>query len=289
MRRFLAALCCLVIVSASARSQSAAEKEATIDFLLRLQDKSGGYCNKSGDKPTIRATNAAIRALHYFGDEAPAMKTGNFVWSCWDDKLGAFGEAPGAPPRVDATAVGLMAACELGKSKDRYAEPALKYLMANAKTFEEIRIAAAALEAVHQRPKEADAWVESIEKMRNPDGTFGKGDGQARDTGGAVAALLRLGAKVDDPAAVVKVLDSGQRKDGGFGKEGVAASDLESTYRVVRCYHMLKARPAETEKCREFIARCRNKDAGYGVAPGQPSTVSGTYFAGILLHWLSEK
>jgi prenyltransferase beta subunit len=289
MRRFLVPLCCLVILSGPARCQSPAEKEATINFLLRLQDKDGGYRNTPGEKTSLRATSSAINALHYFGDEAPAMKTGVYLKSCWDEKEGGFAEHPDCPAHVHATAVGVIAWMRVVNKKDQYVAPAVKYLAANAKSFEEIRIAAAALEAVHERPKVADDWIRTVEKLRNPDGTFGKGDGVARETGGATACLLRLGAKVEDPAAVVKVLDAGQRKDGGFGKEGAAASDLESTYRVVRCYHMLKARPAEGQKCREFIARCRNADGGYGVAPGQGSTVAGTYFAGILLHWLQEK
>jgi hypothetical protein len=37
---------------------------------------------------------------------------------------------------------------------------------------------------------------------------------------------------------------------------------------------------------RSFVAKCRNADGGYGVAPGQPSNISGTYFAAIILHWL---
>jgi len=40
---------------------------------------------------------------------------------------------------------------------------------------------------------------------------------------------------------------------------------------------------------RKFIAQCQNKDGGYGVAPGKPSSVSGTYFAAIIGKWLEEK
>jgi hypothetical protein len=50
---------------------------------------------------------------------------------------------------------------------------------------------------------------------------------------------------------------------------------------------MLKAKP-ETAGVLAFIDKCRNSDGGYGVAPGQPSSVSGTYFAGIIRHWLAE-
>jgi hypothetical protein len=56
----------------------------------------------------------------------------------------------------------------------------------------------------------------------------------------------------------------------------------------MRTFMMLKEKPDEA-KLRAFIAKCRNADGGYGVAPGQSSTVSGTYFAGIVLHWLDQK
>ena len=57
------------------------------------------------------------------------------------------------------------------------------------------------------------------------------------------------------------------------------ASDLESTYRVMRCFMMLKSNPERLEGLRTFIAKCRNEDGGYGVAPGQPSSAAGTYYA----------
>jgi hypothetical protein len=125
--------------------------------------------------------------------------------------------------------------------------------------------------------------------MRHADGTYGEGDGVARDTGGAVCAVLRLGGAVEQRNNVLKALNAGQRKDGGFGKPGVEGSDLATTYRVARAFHMLKTQPEKAGRLRDFIARCRNDDGGYGVAPGQPSNVSGCYYAGIILHWLNEK
>ena len=76
------------------------------------------------------------------------------------------------------------------------------------------------------------------------------------------------------------------------GKEGARASDLESSYRTMRAVYMLsktfKTGKPDKDRLREFIARCRNDDGGYGVAPGQPSAVGSTYYAGIILHWLDE-
>jgi hypothetical protein len=111
----------------------------------------------------------------------------------------------------------------------------------------------------------------------------------ARDTGGAVCAVLRLGGKVEKTDDVLRVLNEGQRPDGGFGKAGAEGSDLESSYRIARAFHMLKTKPRGAGRLREFIARCRNEDGGYGVAPGHPSHVNGCYYAAIISLWLDEK
>ena len=163
----------------------------------------------------------------------------------------------------------------------------MSYLGKHTRTFEEIRLAAAAVEAIQERPPQTEAWLAQIAKMRNEDGTYGKGDGIARATGGAVAAVLRLGGTVEQPDNVLRALKSGQRSDGGFGQEGKRGSDLETSYRVTRAFHMLKEKP-DSEGLRTFIGKCRNADGGYGVTPGQPSQAGSTYFAAIILHWLEE-
>jgi prenyltransferase beta subunit len=287
-RTVLLALGLLVLVP-PVRAQSADEKKATISYLQKLQTKNGGFLSKSDDKePSLRATSSALRAVHYFGGEAlDKGRAADFVQNCYDDSAGAFANQPKGKPEVFTTAVGLMAVVELKMPAAKYEEPAMKYLLKNARTFEEVRIAVAGLEAIGKTPP-GDEWLALVSKMGNGDGTFGKGPGEARDTGGAVVALLRMGAKVDKSAVVLKTLNAGQRKDGGYGKADAAGSDLESTYRVLRAYHMLKAKPEHVDGLRKFIASCRNADGGYGVAPGQESNVSGTYYAAIISHWLSE-
>jgi len=181
-----------------------------------------------------------------------------------------------------------MAVVELKMPTER-AQSALKYLETNAKSFEEIRIAAAAFETVGHVSARKDAWLKEIHKMQNADGTFGKGAGQARATGGAAAAVLRLGGKLAYQEKVLQVLKQGQRKSGGFGKDDTGdASDLETTYRVMRSFMMLKSRPDDVPALEKFIAKCRNADGGYGVTPGDPSSVSGIYYAAIIRHWLSK-
>jgi prenyltransferase beta subunit len=297
MNRFALILIAGAFCLAPARAQTADERKQTVEYVRGLQiDGSGFLAAKTlpggagRAEPSLRASSSALRALKYFGGEPRDAKAcAKFAEGCWSKTAGGFSDLPSSPkPDVFSTAVGLMAVVELKLPPEAYVEPALKFLANNAKDFEQVRIAAAGLEAVGKRPKIADAWLDEIAKLRNADGTYGKGAGAARDTGGAVAAVLRLGGKVEQRDNVVKALKDGQRPDGGYGKADAKVSDLETTYRVLRALHMLKEKP-DVAKLREFIAKCRNADGGYGVAPGDKSSVGGTYFAGIVLHWLEEK
>ncbi len=296
MRRFVVIVPCLVLLTVAAvRGESPQEAKATIAFLQKLQQPDGSFVSAPADpaKPqagTLRATSAAVRALKYFGGELPEKeKVVKFVDSTFDKASGGFADTPGGKPDVFITSVGLMAVAELKMPQEKYVEPAVTFLFKNAKTFEEVRIAAAGLEAVPGQRAVPAEWLEKVvAEMRNPDGTYGKGEGQARDTGGAAVVVMRLGAKVEQPENVLKALKAGQRSDGGFGKADVKRSDLETSYRVMRAFHMMKEKPADVKALREFIAKCRNADGGYGASPGEPSTVGTTYDAGIILHWLAE-
>jgi hypothetical protein len=289
MKRLALGILGLVIVT-PVWGQSADDKKATIAYLQKLQNKDGGFSPAVGqDQSSLRATSSALRALKYFGGavkEADACAA--FVRSCFDKETGGYADRPGGKPDVIVTAVGVMAAVEVKAPADPYVNRGIGYLADKAKTFEEIRLAAAALESAGKQIPQGKAWLDQINKTRNADGTYGKGEGMARATGGAVAAVLRLGGKVERPDAVLKALKGGQRSDGGYAKEEATSSDLETTYRVLRTFHMMKDKP-DAERVRGFIAKCRNEDGGYGVAPKQPSSASGTYFAGIILHWLEER
>lgn len=276
-----------VLLLAVLPASTAESNKSTIAYLQKMQNADGGF-RPSADKQasSLRATSSALRALKYFGGEAPdRSRSADFVKSCFDRTTGGFADTPGGKPDVALTAVGLMAVVELKMPLEEYEAPAIRYLGEHTKSFEDIRIAVAGLEGIHKKAPQNDAWREQVTKMRNPDGTFGKGDGQARDTGSAIVALLRMGEKVSHPEVILKALNAGQRKSGGFGKEG-AEADLETCYRVMRAFHMLKVKPEGADKLREFVARCHNADGGYGVMPGQPSGVGPTYFASIILYWL---
>lgn len=294
MSRILAAAWCFLLLVTPVLGQTAEEKQATIEYLRNLQTASGGFMPaKAPEKklpPSLRATSAAIRALKYFGGTpADAKSAAEFVARCFDKEAGGFRDHPDvADLNVGLTAVGIMAVIELKMPMSDYREKVEEFLNDRPKDFEEIRIAVAGFEALKRRSSRRDEWYALIIKMEGEKG-WGEGDGKARDTGSAVAALLRLGVKLQDRDVVqyVKTIKNGQRTDGGFGKAGAKSSDLESCYRVTRALFMLKEKP-NVDELRKFISRCRNSDGGYGLSPGQPSAVGNTYFAGIILHWLDE-
>ena len=299
MKRSILIFSVLVLAAPFARAGDDGVKK-TIAYVQKLQTESDGFrshqpkADTDKVEPSLRATSAAVRALKYLGGELP-NKDGciKFVESCWDADAGGFADTPKGKTDVFSTAVGLMAVVELKMPAGKYAGAAGKYLSANAKTFEDIRIAAAGFEAIGKSPPNILEWRAEVIKSTEKDGTFGKGPGAARETASHVVTLLRFAAKPKEPdpfgKALIKVLNDGQHQNGGWGKaDSETAYDLETSYRVMRCYVMLKAKPGNVEGVRSFVAKCRNADGGYAVAPGQPSSVSGTYFAAIILHWVKE-
>src|SRR5262245_55543260 len=264
-----------LLLPASAAAQSPQEKQATIAYLQNMQRPDGGFAaqlpdprvaNAAAPQSSLRATSGAVRALKYFGGAAKDPEAAaKFVRSCFNPEFGYFSDKPGGPQDTTQTAIGVMAAVEVKLPPETFVPLAARYLEDRAQSFEEIRLAAAAFEALGTRPAKAAAWIEQVNRQQNVDGTYGQGGEQPYVTGGCAAAVLRLGGQLKDPAAVVKALQAGQRPDGGFSK-GSATSDLEASYRIMRSLMMLKEKPADPAKMRAFIARCRNEDGGYGVA-----------------------
>jgi prenyltransferase beta subunit len=286
-----AAWALLVVAAVPAAGQTPADKKTTVTYLQSLQNKDGGFRpTAAAGESSLRATLTAARALKYFGGEVPkkdACKA--FIARCFEKKSGGFADRPGGKPDAVVTAVGLMALVDLGAPRKEYEGPAIRYLADKARSFEEVRMAAAGLEAVKKRSRANAEWLKQLAKNRNADGTYGEGTAQARDTGGTVAAVLRLGGKVEARRAVVDAINAGQRADGGFGNADVAGSDLATTYRVMRAMMMLKEKLKNEDALRRFLKRCRNADGGYGVEPGKSSSAAATYFAGIVYHWLNRE
>jgi hypothetical protein len=291
VKRTLPGGLCLLLLVLPAWALDDAPKKATVAYLQKLQADDGGFRPDARTAQSdLPSTSAALRALKYFGG-APRDREAciAFVKGCYDKEAGGFGARPGAPAAYRPTAVGIMAVSELKMPPEPYAAHVARYLDAHSKSFEEIRLTAASFESMNMTAPRAGDWLKEIARLRHEDGTYGKDDAAARETGGAVCAVLRLGGKVEHPDNVLKALNDGQRTDGGFGKPGAEGSDLETTYRVMRAFHMLQTKPKGADRVRAFVARCRNDDGGYGVAPGQPSNVGGTYYPSIILHWLDEK
>jgi hypothetical protein len=284
----------LIAFAPCLHAQDAATKK-TIDYVQKLQTSTGGFLSQAPAPnirlaPTLKSTSSAVRALHYLGGDIPNKDACiKFVESCHNAESGGFSDMPRGKPDVFTTAVGLMAVTELKLPTDKYAKGAIQFMTENTKGFDDIRITVAGLERLNAKSPRNAQWLEEVTKPQNKDGTFGSGAGQARETGSVVVTILRLGGKAESAQKVLDTLNAGQRKDGGWGKaDSESVSDLETTYRVMRCYMMLKSSPKNKDGVHAFVAKCRNDDGGYGIAPGQPSNIGGTYFAAIVTHWLKD-
>ncbi len=227
-------VCSFAVASAAnSRGQTPAEFAQTAAFAAAHQNKDGGFGSKPGGASSLGSTNAGLRVLKYVGGSVPdILACIRYVKSCRDPG-GGFSPAPGGKPGVVITAIGLMAASELKIADQTMIQEAMAYLGKNAKSFEEVRMAIAGLEAVRAKSPDFTRWNEQLQAMRNPDGTFGEGPGQPYATGGAAAAILRMGLALDKRDAVATALKSGQRPDGGWSKDA-GNTDLGSTYRIMR-------------------------------------------------------
>jgi len=279
----LAAGLAVALPRGPALGQTPAELAQTAVYLAALQNPDGGFGGGADRKSTLGSTSSAIRTLGYVGGSVRDIYGAiSFVESCYDKASGGFASTPGGKPDVGTTAGGLMAVSALKLDPAAFSR-AVDYLGANARTFEEIRIAVAGLEAIKATSPETPRWAEQILADRNPDGTFGRGPTKARDTGGKVVALLRMGRKPDAREAVLAALRDGQGADSGWSQDG-AKSDLGTSYRIMRCFFMLGEKP-DLDRLRNFIAKHRQSDGGYASTLGGSSDLGATYTCSIMLHW----
>lgn len=280
-----------------AQSTQALEQMETLAYIFKLQDKETGAFKVTPDgTPSLRACNGAVKGLKYLGfkNAIPHRdKLTAFVLSCYDPKTGSFAE-PGGKPDVAITSIGVMVACELGIPKEKFAK-SMEYLKENAKTFDEVRIGAAAVEAwgVKECPFDLEPWFKlaredmlvAIQRVRTPIGKDVKSNPYSRQLGSVMAMLERLG-KTDPTSLLPDILAKTQGPDGGWGKNEQSASDFETTYRVMRALMLTKTKPRDPAKLKAFLASCRNDDGGYGVSPGEKSSMSGVYYYAAITHWL---
>ena len=290
MKRFLAILAAGMVAQVGlASAQTPIELGRTAAYAAAFQNPDGGFAPKVGQASSLGATSSAIRTLGFVGGsirDLPACIA--YVKSCYDQASGGFAPSPGGKPDLTTTAIGLMAVAALKLDPTPYAEGSLGFFSKNAKDFEQIRISVAGLEAIKASSPDFPRWIEQVKADENPDGTFGSGSGQARATGSKVAALLRMNVTLD-PAkkqAIVAALRAGQKADGGWA-EGDGASDLGSSYRIMRAFFMMKEKP-DLARLRGYIAKHRQSDGGYAPAPGGVADPGGTYTCSIMSFWARQ-
>jgi poly(3-hydroxybutyrate) depolymerase len=297
---------CVASAAPSSWAQTPAEFAGTAAFAAAHQNKDGGFTTKVGGPSSLGATNSGLRTLRHVGGSVPdVLACVKYVKSCLTPE-GGFASTPGGKPEVVTTAVGLMAATELKISDPRMIRGAVAYLGKHARSFEEVRMAIAGLEAIGVTSPDIPRWNTQIQDMRNPDGTFGAGPSQAFVTGGAGAAILRMGLSLDRRApskagqplmapepfsvswrdAVVAAIKAGQRPEGGWSKDA-GPPDLGSTYRVMRCLYMLREKP-DVDRLMAFVSRCRKADGSYSSVPGGEGDLGGTYLGTIITYWTRQ-
>lgn len=260
------------------------ERAATVRYLTSLQNMDGGFRAAAAEgKSELKNMPAATRGIHHFGGEvAHRRRVAQFVMGHYDAASGSFHEAD-TPADVRTTAMGLMTLAEVKAPLTEQGPTIVRYLEQNAKGVPDIYIAEAALDAAGLRPADPKPWLAAFDATHNPDGSYGK---NVSDTARAVCTYLRLKQPLPDRAGAVRALRAAQNADGGFAASG-STSDLTTCYPVMRAFSMLKEKP-DLARVRGFVEKCRNADGGYGVTPGAPSSVSGTYYAGIIQHWAGD-
>jgi acetyl esterase/lipase len=273
----------------AARAQTPEELTRTARYLEAFQNPDGGFAGGVGQASSLGATSSVVRTLGFVGGAIRDVHGAiAFVKSCHDPKTGGFAQRPGGTPDVGSTASGLMAVAALKLDVGPYAEGAIGYLSKNVSGFENIRIAVAGLEAVKATSPDFAKWTAQVVADRNPDGTFGQGAGMPRATGSATVALLRMGFALEPEkkAAVLAALRNTQKPDGGWSR-GDGPSDLETSYRIMRLFFMLKEKP-DLERLRQYLSKHRASDGGYAPALGQAESPGGTYFCAIMNLWARQ-
>jgi pimeloyl-ACP methyl ester carboxylesterase/prenyltransferase beta subunit len=264
-------------------AQTPAEFAQTGAYLASLQNPAGSFSAPKGSPATVGSTSSVVRTLGFVHGSIPdVLACIRYLKSC-RVAGGGFATTPGGKPEVHATAVGLMAAADLKFADPKMVREAIAYFSANAKSYEEVRIAIAGLEAVKTPSPDFPRWLKQIEATRNVHGTFGEGAGEAFASGGSAAAILRMGMKVENADAVIAAIKAAQRPDGAWSKDD-GPSDLSASYRIMRGLFMMGAKP-DIPRLRAYIARCRKADGSYSVTPGGEGTPSGTYYAMIITRW----
>jgi prenyltransferase beta subunit len=288
----------LLLLVPSLFAQSPQEDEQLRKFLAQINLPEGGYLPAPPEPqkemrivPTLPTTASGLRAQKYFSGKIPNIeKHREFVKQCFDASSGGFSVVPKQKTDVTTTAIGLMALAELEIDGKEIIDPAVRYLVENAKTFEERRIAAGGFEAVKIIPPVVKEWMVELRKTAQPDGTYGEGPSKGRTTGGAIAFILRLGGELspEERKAVIECLQAEQQADGAYLVADGKRTDLEATYRVMRALYLLQAKPRNLGALKIYLEKCRNPDGGFGRRPGEASSGSGCYYYASISKWIKH-
>ncbi len=295
-------LACVVLILActAVLAQTDHEKDRTLAFINSLRDaKTGAYAVQAKPdtplQPSVRACNGALRAKKYLGQpitDTKAMQ--QFVLGQYDAKTGTFSE-PGEATNPIITSIGLMAALELDSPREPLAK-VFDSLQTTAKSFEELRLVAAAIEAWGPKecPYKPEEYLKALAPFRleylNAEQAQAKPTESARMVASVTASVLRVSSELTEKEAtwVPGCLLAGQRADGGWGQAGVVESDLDTTYRVMRSLSLLKLAPKEPARLRDFVQSCRKSNGGYGTTAKADPSLSGVYYAVMVEKWLKE-
>ena len=120
------------------------------------------------------------------------------------------------------------------------------------------------------------------------DGTFGK-DSAGPALRAAPWCPVADGGEGDNTETIIKTLQEGQRRNGGFGKDGLG--ERRGSGNLLPHSAAFHAQgPAQGRRRHAFLCRqVPQQDGGYAVAPGMQSSLSGTYYAANIRHWLELK
>lgn len=264
----------------------------TGQFIASHRAETGGYCTQKGSNPSLRATFQARKALKTLGiaPVKPELDV-KFAKECIEEDTHLFLDRPGEKPSALFSAAGIMTFVALGIHESPDLQPAIeankRYLQVQAKSFEEIRLGAAAFEALGHAPPVRREWIHQLRKNQSAEGGFGPLNSRLKDTGGVVAGLLRLGEGFSDKDKQVylEYLLEGQGQAGGFGMTSESASDLDSSYRVGRAIWMLGGSPDQV-KMKMFLKKCQTANGGFADRPGEEGTLADTYRAVMIASWL---
>ena len=279
-------------------AQTPDEMAQTAAYAAAHQNEDGGFAADAVGQPSsLGATNSGLRILKHVGGSVPdVLGCVNYVKSCRVPG-GGFAPTPGGKPDVVTTALGLMAASELKINDSEMIREAVAYLGKNAQSFEEVRMAAAGLEAIGVTSPDAPRWLQPDRgRCGTPTAPSATGAAGPFATGGAAAAILRLGMPLEHRDAIVKAIKAGQRPEGGWSKDDGPAGPLQQLPDHAGAVHAARAarhrpparasspaaarptaatpsRPTASRQPRRHLSRPPSSSTGRGSSSGLPAVV----------------